>query len=240
MNIALIDSFRIALLVAIQGAASSTNKRIRKSVPVELRENRTLILCPAVLIDNWQDELSYWLPGDEPTIRPIYPITAKTDLKDRIASIEQWYRMGGVLLVSYDMFRRLLGSKNRLSGSTDEDHEQLRDKLLAGPTIIIADEAHAMKNRTSKIGALVKQFQSTSRIALTGSPLANNLGEYYAMIDWVAAGYLGDPDEFRAIFQHPIEEGMWEDATPYEQRRSLKKLRVLTTDIEPKVSKSVF
>lgn len=109
--------------------------------------------------------------------------------------------------------------------------------LLKGPSIVVLDEAHKIKNRTSSIGALVQRFKTNSRIALTGTPLANNLSEYYAMIDWIAPGYLDTPEEFRAFYQQPIEEGTYADSTAYEQRRSLKKLRALMTDIEPKVQR---
>jgi SNF2 family DNA or RNA helicase len=109
--------------------------------------------------------------------------------------------------------------------------------LLKGPSVVLADEAHKIKNRTSSIGALVQRFKTNSRIALTGTPLANNLSEYYAMIDWVAPGYLDDPEDFRAFYQQPIEQGTYADSTAYEQRRSLKKLRALMADIAPKVQR---
>ena len=83
--------------------------------------------------------------------------------------------------------------------------------------------------------SLDNSFKTMSRVALTGSPLANNLQDYYAMIDWVAPGYLGDVEEFKATYQRPIEEGTYADASAVEQRRSIKKLRVLKSEIDPKV-----
>lgn len=116
------------------------------------------------------------------------------------------------------------------------DRDKIRRQLLEGPSIVVADEAHKLKNRGTAVGSHVHEFETASRIALTGSPLANNLHDYYAMIDWVAPKYLGDEKEFRAYYQEPIEEGTYADSTVSQQRRSLKKLKALKTDIAPKVN----
>lgn len=57
------------------------------------------------------------------------------------------------------------------------------------------------------------------------------------MLSWVAPGYLGTPQHFASYYQRPIEEGLYEDATNYEQRKSLKVLKALMKDIEPKVQR---
>ena len=45
------------------------------------------------------------------------------------------------------------------------------------------------------------------RIALTGTPLQNNLLEYYTMISWVQPGFMGGQGEFKSEFVEPIERG---------------------------------
>ena len=111
-------------------------------------------------------------------------------------------------------------------------------ELLEGPNIIIADEAHKMKNAKASITSAANLFKSTSRIALTGSPLANNIEEYHTMINWVAPNYLGPAKEFRAKDVEPIELGLWQDSSSTERRRSLKMLGVLKEDIAPKVHRA--
>jgi len=118
---------------------------------------------------------------------------------------------------------------------SDEDHEFVQLCLLKGPNIVVADEAHKMKNRKAQVSDIAQKFDTTTRLALTGSPLANNLTEYYAMIDWIAPGFLGDFDHFKIAYKEPIEVGTYADASKYEQRRSVKKLKALMFDIEPKV-----
>jgi superfamily II DNA or RNA helicase len=64
--------------------------------------------------------------------------------------------------------------------------QEVRAGLLSGPSIIIADEAHQMKNEKSFYCRMMRQLASRRRLALTGYPLQNNLNEYYQMILWVS------------------------------------------------------
>jgi hypothetical protein len=65
--------------------------------------------------------------------------------------------------------------------------QEVRAGLLHGPSIIVADEAHQMKNEKSNYCRMMRQLGSRRRLALTGYPLQNNLNEYYQMILWVRA-----------------------------------------------------
>lgn len=92
-----------------------------------------------------------------------------------------------------------------------------------------------VKNAVSGLAQTTSLFKSRSRIALTGSPLANNVVEYHTMIEWVAPNYLGPAVEFRAKYVEPIQAGLYYDSTAYERRKSLKMLGVLKEDLSPKV-----
>ena len=232
--------------MTIAEAAMSENPGIAQQVPSSMTVPRHLVLCPAALIDNWVDELKMWIPPHTRILGPIYPITARVPDADRVATIKKWFETKGILILSYDMFRALVKPKTssrKSSAESDVDEidldpmerTEIRRKLLTGPSIVVADEAHKIKNKKSVVGALVHDFSTKSRIALTGSPLANSLQDYYAMIDWISPGYLGDEKEFRAKYKEPIEAGVHADSTRYEQRRSLKKLKALKAEIEPKV-----
>lgn len=230
--------------MTIAEAGNSDEPDIVKQIPKALRSSRTLILCPPGLIENWKEEFRTWRPRDTVNVGKIYEIasiempTAKRRLEQRLDSISSWYDSGGVLILGYQMFRNITNNtavKGKDPPMTDEQHEQVKHQLLVGPNIVVADEVHILKNTNSGIGVAAKRFRSTSRIALTGSPLANNLQDYYAMIDWVAPKYLGDSLEFKAYYQEPIEEGTYMDSTPAEIRKSLKKLAALKREIDPKV-----
>lgn len=121
----------------------------------------------------------------------------------------------GVLLVGYELLRSLCTSASASrKRAVDEEHaaavandcndagdasgededvgggidprEVWRQLLIEkGPTLVICDEAHKLKNHKSGISNILKTIKTSSRIGLTGSPLQNNLEEYWAMVDWV-------------------------------------------------------
>lgn len=184
------------------------------------------------------DELLTWAPRD--ILGDFRCVTSSLKLHERLATIAQWYENGGVLIVGYEMFRMLIKNKQTRNGIplADEEHKRVQQELLEGPTIIIADEAHKMKNATASLTEAANRFKSSSRIALTGSPLANNVEEYHTMIDWVAPNYLGPVKEFRAKYVVPIQDGLWQDSLSSDRRKALKMLGVLREDIAPKVHRA--
>lgn len=231
----------VSFLLTIVDAGSSPDLSIRNQIPEALRSSRSLVLCPSSLIENWSEEFEKWTPPDDSTrnnLGPVMKIFPSLPTESRLHIIKSWYFSGGVLLLSYDMFRRYISNSTTKLPLPHSEHQEILKLLLEGPNIIVADEAHKMKNRSSRISAACNQFKSKSRIALTGSPLANNLNDYYAMIDWIAPGYLGDTVQFKSKYVEPIEAGMYLESTGYQRRESLKKLQVLKKDLDPKVNRA--
>jgi SNF2 family DNA or RNA helicase len=224
----------ISLLYTVAQSGASPDPAIRRQVPKQLQHIRALILCPPSLIDNWYDELLMWVP-DQKVLGRIFKFS-KSSRRQRLLIVRTWAAVGGILLISYDMFRAMILNKAKLYD--DDDHRELEDNLLNGPNIIVADEAHKMKNAASKITMVAKRFRSLSRIALTGSPLNNHLEEYYTMVDWIAPGYLGNIVQFRAKYSEPINAGLHSDSSAKERRVSLKKLHVLKRDLDPKINRA--
>lgn len=229
----------ISLLVTLAIAGGSVDKSVREHIPERLRTSRSLVLCPSSLIDNWYEECLMWIPQDEETqdlVGEVRKISSSLTPSQRIDTIFEWYQEGGILLLSYDIFREFIDNKaKRLH---DSIHNCVSKQLLEGPNIIVADEAHKFKNRRSGLSIACAKFKSTSRIALTGSPLSNHLEDYYAMIDWIAPGYLGEFVQFKAKYMEPIEEGLYADSSTSQKRTSLKKLAVLKRDLDPKVQRA--
>ncbi|KAI9746628.1 MAG: hypothetical protein M1818_000342 [Claussenomyces sp. TS43310] len=230
----------ITLLTAISEAASSSDPTVSSQIPEALRVPRTLVLCPPGLIDNWMDELLTWAPVG--VLGDLRKVDASVkDIQQRLKIISDFYHGGGVLVLGYEMFRLLVENKltrTRMPPLGDAEHKQALKHLLDGPNIIVADEAHKMKNARSSLTIAANQFRSRTRIALTGSPLANNVEEYHTMIEWVAPNYLGPIVEFRSKYVEPIQQGLYSDSTPYERRKSLKMLGVLKEDLSPKVHRA--
>lgn len=81
-------------------------------------------------------------------------------------------------MMGYGMFRIL--------AEWDHKSEIIREYLLnPGPDIIFYDGAHLLKNEKTSLSILLSQIRTMRRIALTGTPLQNNLLEYYCMINFI-------------------------------------------------------
>nr|POE99701.1 protein chromatin remodeling 20 [Quercus suber] len=132
------------------------------------------------------------------------------DRERRAELFAKWRAKGGVFLIGYTAFRNLSLGKNV------KDRHMAREICYAlqdGPDILVCDEAHMIKNTRADTTQALKQVKCQRRIALTGSPLQNNLMEYYCMVDFVREGFLGSSHEFRNRFQNPIENGQHTNST---------------------------
>ncbi|KAG8209654.1 Transcriptional regulator ATRX-like protein [Trichophyton interdigitale] len=233
----------IALLVTIANASNSSDPKINEQIPERFRISRTLITCPASLIDNWEEEFAKWTPPDAAT-RDNLGLVRKVVTQDpiqRLYTINSWYTEGGVLLISHELLRRMIlynPQKIGLQRLSAKQCEILKRQLLDGPNIVVADEAHKMKNGASNLSKACSMFKSKSRIALTGSPLSNQLIDYYQMVNWISPNYLGTLKQFKAKYEEPIREGLYYDSTNAEYVKSRKKLEVLKKVLEPKVNRA--
>ena len=95
---------------------------------------------------------------------------------------------GGLLVTSYDVMAR--------------DVEALADIAFA---TVVLDEAQYVKNARSKRARAVRRLQAGFRLAMTGTPLENHLGELWSVFRSVDAGLLGSWEYFRDRFAAPIE-----------------------------------
>ncbi|KAI1633308.1 hypothetical protein F4809DRAFT_623937 [Biscogniauxia mediterranea] len=214
----------ITLLVTIAQASHSSDATISSQIPEELRVSRTLILCPSTLVNNWMDELLFWSPEGH-HLGPFYKLDSTNSIDERQHTIQTWGGRGGILIIGYPLFKRCM------------KHQHFAKILHENPNIVVADEAHMLKNPRSQLHETTANFRTKVRIALTGSPLANNVEEYYSMINWVAHNYLGDPREFRARYSEPIKVGLSIDSTSHQRRKALRMLHVLKSEAAPKVSR---
>ncbi|KAK5061606.1 hypothetical protein LTR84_008150 [Exophiala bonariae] len=223
----------ISLLVTIAQCARSDNPRIRDHVPLKSRSRKTLILCPAALVENWFDELIMWSPNQY-----ILGEIHKHDSQSP-RSLRLWSQNGGVLLISYTRFVRIINAAQDPTKIGQQGNlSKLEKILLEEPALVVADEAHNMKNPKSALNRAASRFKTLSRIALTGSPLNNHLEEYHTMVDWIAPGYLGTMVQFRSKYSEPISEGLYAESTPLERRTALRKLHVLKRDLDPKINRA--
>jgi SNF2 family DNA or RNA helicase len=132
--------------------------------------DRTLVITPAGLVEQWRDELErkFGLPTTILSGRDPAPNARGNQ---------------PVLLVSLATARR----------------DPLRTELAsAGWDLVIADEAHRLRSARSASGKLVRALTTRFLLLLTATPVENRMQDLYEMVSLVAPGLLGTPAQFRA------------------------------------------
>lgn len=186
----------IALLVAVLEASESTNPRVYRQLPAQLRPEgirnkrqlRILILCPPSLLTNWRREIEQWAPKTlgNPFVVEASSKNPKALQMEHMGQLEDWYRVGGVLLIGYAMFRSFVIRKG--DKRTESEDAWLDKMLLEGPEIVVADEAHNLKNTDSAISKAATAIKTHTRIALTGTPMSNDIQEVRILLNKLLRG----------------------------------------------------
>jgi SNF2 family DNA or RNA helicase len=73
--------------------------------------------------------------------------------------------------------------------------------------LVVADEAQHVKNPLSSTAKALRRIRSRARVALTGTPVENNLSELWAILDWTTPGLLGTLPAFRSRWGRAAEGG---------------------------------
>ncbi|MFD8395621.1 DEAD/DEAH box helicase [Streptomyces sp. NPDC059680] len=147
------------------------------------RTEPTLVVCPASLLGNWQREITRFAPG-VPVRRFHGPDRALDGLD------------GGFVLTTYGTMRSAAA--------------QLADRAWG---MVVADEAQHVKNPYSATAKALRTIPAPARVALTGTPVENNLSELWALLDWTTPGLLGPLKSFRARHARAVENGEDQEAT---------------------------
>ncbi|QCX80883.1 ATP-dependent helicase HepA [Streptomyces sp. YIM 121038] len=152
----------------------------------------TLVVCPTSLMGNWQREIQKFAPGT--AVRRFHG--AQRGLED-LAD-------GEFVLTTYGTMRL--------------DAERL-DTVDWG--LVVADEAQHVKNPYSATAKQLRAVGARARVALTGTPVENNLSELWAILDWTTPGLLGKLSTFRTRYAQAVEGG----ADPAAAERLAKLVR---------------
>ena len=110
--------------------------------------------------------------------------------------------------------------------------------------LLVLDEAQAIKNPAAKQTRSVKKLKAQARIALTGTPIENRLGDLWSIFDFINPGLLGSSKEFAAFLKSLVERpnpyGPLRDLVrPYILRR-LKTDKSIIADLPNKTEVKVF
>ena len=185
-----------------------------------------LVVVPTSVITNWAAETERFLP--EAKVVTITETTAgKTPLAERIAGAH-------LVLTSYTLLRMdedAYTDYARTLGCTVDD---LTGELSApeGWGALLLDEAQFVKNTGTRAWSIARAMPARTKIAMTGTPIENNLMELWALLAIVADGLFPSARAFRDLYARPAESG--EDpahaaATAARLRRRIRPLMLRRT-----------
>ncbi len=174
---------------------------------VSQQKQETLIVCPASLVYNWENEIHKFAPN--------------LSVQVVVGNAEQrsfWIQEslpGRILITSYDLLRR--------------DIDSYKDKKF---DIQIIDEAQYIKNHGTQMAKAVKIIRAEFKMAMTGTPIENRLSELWSIFDYLMPGFLYQYQQFRKSYEMPIVNNQDENAlsnlqkmiTPFILRRTKKEV----------------
>jgi SNF2 family DNA or RNA helicase len=138
--------------------------------------NRVLVITPPALVEQWREELA-----------------SKFGLDDFVSNYDDEFRELGAQ--AWDAFPRVIAS---LATARRSEHRRVIKDIVYD--LVIVDEAHHLKNRTSVSWKFVNALQKKYILMLTATPVQNSLDELYNLITILKPGQLKTPREFRRRF----------------------------------------
>jgi DNA repair and recombination protein RAD54 and RAD54-like protein len=166
---------------------------------------KCVIACPSSLVRNWANELVKWLGKD--AVTP-FAIDGKATKEELIQQLRQWSIATGrsvvrpVLIVSYETLRLYV--------------DELRNTPIG---LLLCDEGHRLKNGESLTFTALNSLNVQKRVILSGTPIQNDLSEYFALLNFANPNYLGTRNDFRKKFEIPILRGRDSLASDADQQK---------------------
>ncbi|KAL3463248.1 SNF2 family N-terminal domain-containing protein, partial [Aspergillus heterothallicus] len=170
---------------------------------------KALIVCPVTLINNWRKEFRKWLGNER------IGVFVFDDKRKRLTD----FTMGkaySIMIVGYEKLRTVQEGLARGNGVD----------------IVIADEGHRLKTLQNKSGQAIQSLNATKRVILSGTPIQNDLKEFFAAVDLVNPGVLGSFKSFIKEFETPIVRSRQPEATEKDKEKGEarnEELRELTS-----------
>ena len=168
---------------------------------------KAIVVAPSSLVKNWYNEFKKWLG------HRVEPLAidggSKSEIdKDLSGFMNTFGRkpVNPVLIISYETFRL---------------HAEVLHRGEVG--LVLCDEGHRLKNSENQTYQALMGLNAKRRCLLSGTPVQNDLLEYFSLVHFVNEGILGTSQEFRKKFENPILRGRDADATDSEHQRGIEK-----------------
>lgn len=170
---------------------------------------KIMVVTNSSIVKNWKNEFKKWL-GDE-RLKPLV-VSAKTT-KQKPSDVINIWKNGkqSVLIISYDLC--------------------IRNAVLLQECkcdLLICDEGHKLKNKNIKIFGVLRGM-TTKKVILSGTPLQNDLSEFFCIVDFINPGLLvsGDEKSFNNLFTNPISKSREPNATKEEKEIGTERSKAL-------------
>lgn len=174
---------------------------------------KAIIVTPTSLVSNWEAEIKKWV-GERVQLIALCEST-RDDVVSGIDRFTSPRSSLQVLIVSYETFR-MHSSKFSHSESCD---------------LLICDEAHRLKNDQTLTNRALASLSCKRRILLSGTPMQNDLEEFFAMVNFTNPGILGDVAYFRRYYEAPIICGREPTATEEEKKLGTERSAELSAKV---------
>jgi len=182
-----------------------------------------LLICPTSVVGNWRKEAARFAPGLQVLVHHGLARTRGREFADHAPR-------HSIVISSYALMHR--------------DIDQLKEIVWSG---IILDEAQNIKNPETRQSRAARSLTADYRIALTGTPVENSVGELWSIMEFLNPGFLGNHTEFRRRFLLPIQKRA-DSAAALELRKLtapfiLRRLKTDTSviqDLPAKMEMKVF
>jgi hypothetical protein len=186
----------------------------------------SLLVLPASLLANWKTELERF----GPSLRGLFIHRSQASSKD----IDPLASGGQEALAGIDVVLTTYGTLLRQTWLFERDWQ-----------LVVLDEAHAIKNPAARQTKAVKKLKAASRIALTGTPVENRLGDLWSLFDFLCPGLLGSATRFKGFARSLSKRSCNQYAPlrnlvgPYILRR-LKTDKSIITDLPDKTEMQTY
>ncbi|CAL4145444.1 unnamed protein product [Meganyctiphanes norvegica] len=173
--------------------------------------DKAIVVAPSSLVRNWANEINKWLKGKLSVLA--IDSGGKDEIDRKLSNFMNTFGkrpVNPVLIISYETFRL---------------HAHVLHKGKVG--LVLCDEGHRLKNCENLTYQALMGLDSQRRVLLSGTPIQNDLLEYFSLVHFVNAGILGTAKDFRKKYELPILRSRDSEASDKDHQIGKEKLEEL-------------